>query len=202
MSERGNFRGRAATGGRGGGRGDNSNRGGRGGNHSQAGGSEKPKKENILDLTKYMDKEISVKFNGGREGKLPPRSPPKKPMLTCPLKYSNRHIKRLRPTHEPRPRRRQGTPPRYSSLLSPPPYAPLSLPSPPSPPVTPYSHPYPPPFHHSNIPTDDTNTPSTRPLGLIVARGTLLVLISPLDGSEQISNPFGGLEGEGEEEED
>ena len=64
MSERGNFRGgrggRSDRGGRGG-----SERGGRGGN--QASGGER-KKENILDLTKYMDKQISVKFNGGREG--------------------------------------------------------------------------------------------------------------------------------------
>ena len=64
MSERGNFRGgrggRGDRGGRGGGE-----RGGRGG--GQAGGAER-KKENILDLTKYMDKEITVKFNGGREG--------------------------------------------------------------------------------------------------------------------------------------
>lgn len=59
MSERGNFRGR---GGRGGDR-----RGGRGGAHGSQ-QVEKPKKENILDLTKYMDKEITVKFNGGREG--------------------------------------------------------------------------------------------------------------------------------------
>jgi U6 snRNA-associated Sm-like protein LSm7 len=29
-----------------------------------------------------------------------------------------------------------------------------------------------------------------RSLGLIVARGTLIVLISPADGSEQIANPF------------
>ena len=69
MSERGNFRGRGGGGGgssRGGSDRGSSGRGGRGG-HSQA-GSEKPKKENILDLTKYMDKEICVKFNGGREG--------------------------------------------------------------------------------------------------------------------------------------
>lgn len=59
MSERGNFRG-----GRGGGRGG----GGRGG--GQAANTER-KKENILDLTKYMDKEITVKFNGGREGTFP-----------------------------------------------------------------------------------------------------------------------------------
>ena len=69
MSERGNFRG--GRGGRGdrGGRGSSStDRGGRGG--SQAASGEK-KKENILDLTKYMDKEITVKFSGGREGELP-----------------------------------------------------------------------------------------------------------------------------------
>ncbi|KAI9759693.1 MAG: Sm-like protein lsm7 [Chaenotheca gracillima] len=37
---------------------------------------------------------------------------------------------------------------------------------------------------------DDEGNESSRPLGLIVARGTLLVLISPLDGSEEIANPF------------
>lgn len=63
MSERGHFRG-----GRGGARGD---RGGRGGGRGGHGGQqERPKKENILDLGKLMDKEICVKFNGGREGKL------------------------------------------------------------------------------------------------------------------------------------
>lgn len=57
-------------GGRGGGRG-----GGAGGERGGAGGAggqerERPKKENILDLAKYMDKRITVKFNGGREGKI------------------------------------------------------------------------------------------------------------------------------------
>lgn len=55
---------------RGGGRGGGGGGGYRGGGY--AGGSqqqaEKPKKENILDLTKYMDKAITVKFTGGREG--------------------------------------------------------------------------------------------------------------------------------------
>lgn len=41
----------------------------RGGGQHQGGDREKPKKENILNLEKYMDKEITVKFNGGREGK-------------------------------------------------------------------------------------------------------------------------------------
>ena len=71
MSERGNFRG-GRGGGRGGGAGGGDHRGGRGGGRGGASQSqaEKPKKENILDLTKYMDKEITVKFNGGREGTL------------------------------------------------------------------------------------------------------------------------------------
>lgn len=69
MSERAAFRG--ARGGDRGGRGGG--RGGRGG-HGTAGGAgtgpaaERPKKENILDLGKYADKRIIVKFNGGREG--------------------------------------------------------------------------------------------------------------------------------------
>ena len=68
MSERGQFR--SSGGGRGGGRGGRGNdRGGRGGNSNAHGDktAERPKKENILDLSKYMDKEINVKFNGGRE---------------------------------------------------------------------------------------------------------------------------------------
>ncbi|MCJ1340617.1 Sm-like protein lsm7 [Bachmanniomyces sp. S44760] len=123
MSERGNFRG-----GRGGGRGSDQ-RGGRGGPRGAGhGGSqaEKPKKENILDLTKYMDKEINVKFNGGREGTL------------------------------------KG----YDQLMN------LVL------------------DDVKELLRDDDGNESSRPLGLMVARGTLLVLISPVDGSEQIENPF------------
>lgn len=72
MSERGQFRG-GRGGGRGGrGGGGGGDRGGRGG--AQSGGQqqqqERPKKENILNLDKYMDKEIMVKFSGGREGML------------------------------------------------------------------------------------------------------------------------------------
>jgi len=37
---------------------------------------------------------------------------------------------------------------------------------------------------------DDSGNETSRSLGLIVARGTLLVLISPVEGSEEISNPF------------
>ncbi len=76
MSERGTYRG----GGRGGGSGQYHHRGGRGGRGrgdgsrggASAGGEggtgERAKKENILDLGKYLDKDVTVKFNGGREG--------------------------------------------------------------------------------------------------------------------------------------
>ncbi|KAJ1568052.1 hypothetical protein HK096_007699, partial [Nowakowskiella sp. JEL0078] len=61
MSERGNFRGGMRSD-RGGG-----NRGrGRPGSYNNQGRDDK-KKEPILDLSKYMDKKIRVKFSGGRE---------------------------------------------------------------------------------------------------------------------------------------
>ncbi|KAL8877878.1 MAG: hypothetical protein Q9198_004196 [Flavoplaca austrocitrina] len=133
MSERGNFRG-GRGGGRGGGAGGGDHRGGRGGGRGGAsqGQAEKPKKENILDLTKYMDKEITVKFNGGREV--------------------------------------VGTLKGYDQLMN------LVL------------------DDVKETLRDDAGNETTRPLGLIVARGTLLVLISPLDGSEQIENPFTQVE--------
>lgn len=79
MTDRGNRGGRGGGGYRGG---RGGNRGGAGGSGSGAGGGqggggggaqggdrgERPKKENILDLKKYMDQRITVKFNGGREG--------------------------------------------------------------------------------------------------------------------------------------
>ena len=37
---------------------------------------------------------------------------------------------------------------------------------------------------------DDEGNETTRSLGLVVARGTLLVLVSPCDGSKVIPNPF------------
>jgi U6 snRNA-associated Sm-like protein LSm7 len=73
MADRGQSRGS-----RGGGRGDSrGGRGGRGGGERGGRGGantsgERPKKENILDLGKYMDKRIVVKFTGGREGTMFP----------------------------------------------------------------------------------------------------------------------------------
>jgi U6 snRNA-associated Sm-like protein LSm7 len=43
---------------------------------------------------------------------------------------------------------------------------------------------------YTNHHPDDEGNKTTRSLGLIVARGTLIVLISPADGSDEIPNPF------------
>ncbi|RDA90772.1 hypothetical protein CP533_3627 [Ophiocordyceps camponoti-saundersi (nom. inval.)] len=127
MSERGahhprgtraNFRG---GGGRGGGRGGSSST-------EKTTSSERPKKENILDLSKYMDKPIIVKFNGGREVR--------------------------------------GTLKGFDALMN------LVL------------------DDVEETLRDEDGNESTRSLGLVVARGTLLVVIMPVDGSEQIANPF------------
>lgn len=122
MSQRGQYRGNRG-----------SNRGGRGGRGNFDGNkgsisTERPKKENILDLGKYMDKKISVKMSGGRE-------------VVGVLKG-------------------------YDALMN------LVLDD-----VEESMH-------------DEENKISTRSLGLVVVRGTLLVLISPVDGSEEIANPF------------
>lgn len=71
MSERGQFRGGSRgnnRGGRGGARGGNNNANNQRGGGADNDNNSRPKKENILDLNKYMDKEIMVKFSGGREG--------------------------------------------------------------------------------------------------------------------------------------
>ncbi|KAI1080501.1 like-Sm domain-containing protein [Whalleya microplaca] len=133
MADRAQYRG-----GRGGGgqpRGARGGRGGRGGHGADSGPGggapqerERPKKENILDLSKYMDKRITVKFNGGRE-------------VTGTLKG-------------------------YDALMN------LVL------------------DEVQEVMRDDEGKEATRSLGLVVARGTLLVVISPVDGSEEIENPF------------
>jgi U6 snRNA-associated Sm-like protein LSm7 len=45
-----------------------------------------------------------------------------------------------------------------------------------------------------NRPSDDEGNEAKRTLGLVVARGTLLVLISPTDGSQAIENPYANAE--------
>uniref|UniRef100_A0A4W6FL26 LSM7 homolog, U6 small nuclear RNA and mRNA degradation associated n=1 Tax=Lates calcarifer TaxID=8187 RepID=A0A4W6FL26_LATCA len=84
---------------------------------------EKKKKESIFDLSKYIDKPIRVKFQGGREGR-----------------YFNSSV--------------------FMIFAYPDPDDQLKL------------------------------TEDTRQLGLVVCRGTSVVLICPQDGMEAIPNPF------------
>lgn len=49
---------------------NNNNNQGRRDQRTPRPGEERPKKEAILDLVKYQDKQIRVKFSGGREGEL------------------------------------------------------------------------------------------------------------------------------------
>ncbi|ROV94893.1 hypothetical protein VSDG_07075 [Cytospora chrysosperma] len=136
MADRGSHRG----GGRGGGGRGGHHGPGRGGGHgshhqnqhSQGEGESRPKKENILDLSKYSDKRITVKFNGGRE-------------VTGVLK---------------------GYDPLMNLVLD----------------------------EVKETMRDDEGKETTRDLGLTVARGTMIVLISPVDGSEEIANPFAQTE--------
>ncbi|TRM60030.1 hypothetical protein BD626DRAFT_506232 [Schizophyllum amplum] len=100
--------------------------GGRGGGPPPPGG-DKPRREAILDLSKYVNERIRVKFTGGRE-------------VTGLLKG-------------------------YDQLL--------------------------------NLVLDEVTEevvlpegPLTRTLGLAVLRGPTITLVSPVDGSEEIANPF------------
>ncbi|KIW05078.1 uncharacterized protein PV09_04226 [Verruconis gallopava] len=129
MSERGNVRGGSNGGHRNRG-GERGRGGGRGGSAAAGSGEQKerPKKENIIDLNRFMDKQLRIKFNGGRE-------------VVGVLKG-------------------------FDQLMN------LVLDE-----VEEYMR-------------DDEGNEETRPLGLVVARGTLLTMISPVDGSEEIENPF------------
>ncbi|KAK9883692.1 hypothetical protein WA026_001878 [Henosepilachna vigintioctopunctata] len=93
---------------------------------------EKKRKESILDLSKYLEKSIRVKFAGGREasGVLKGYDPLLNLVLDNTVEY-------LRDPDDP-----------YKLI-------------------------------------DDT-----RALGLVVCRGTSVVLICPVDGMESIQNPF------------
>ncbi|KAF9415345.1 Sm-like protein lsm7 [Podila epigama] len=127
-NSRGGNNGGRGGGGRGGGRGGRGGSGGGSGGHSSH--AEKPKKESILDLGKYMNHKIRVKYSGGREV--------------------------------------IGTLKGYDPLL--------------------------------NLVLDETEEclrdadghllDQTRTLGLIVCRGPAVILISPVDGTLEIANPF------------
>ncbi|KAI1790604.1 U6 snRNA-associated Sm-like protein LSm7 [Ganoderma leucocontextum] len=90
---------------------------------------DKPKREAILDLAKYVNERIRVKFTGGRE-------------VTGVLKG-------------------------YDQLLN------LVLDE-----------------VQENLQGVPDGQPTTRNLGLVVLRGPTITLLSPVDGYEEIANPF------------
>ncbi len=97
-----------------------------------AGGQEKRKKESILEMSKFLEKSVRIKFAGGREcsGILKGYDPLLNVVLDNTVEY-------LRDPDDP-----------YRL------------------------------------------TEDTRHLGLVVCRGTAVVLVCPLDGMEAIPNPF------------
>ncbi|XP_064030875.1 U6 snRNA-associated Sm-like protein LSm7 [Pogoniulus pusillus] len=105
---------------------------GGGGGGGKMADKEKKKKESILDLSKYIDKTIRVKFQGGREA--------------------------------------SGVLKGFDPLLN------LVLDG---------------TIEYMRDPDDQYKlTEDTRQLGLVVCRGTSVVLICPQDGMEAIPNPF------------
>jgi U6 snRNA-associated Sm-like protein LSm7 len=101
------------------------------GNHA-SGGSAPPRRDQILDLAKYVDQAVRVKFFGGRE------------------------------VH--------GILKGYDQLVN------LVLDD---------------CVEFLRDPTDDSRvTDETRKIGLVVCRGTSVTLVSPVEGTEEISNPF------------
>ncbi len=105
------------------------------------------RKENIVDLNKYLDKRIRVKFNGGRE---------------CSGVLKGRNLDKLFQLYF--------IDLGYDQLLN------LVLDQ---------------TIEYLRDPDDEYKiSEDTRQLGLVICRGTSVVLICPLDGMEEIPNPF------------
>lgn len=109
MADRGSHRGargaHRGSGGRGGRGAHGGERGGHAHAHAHGGDREKPKKENILDLNRFMDKSVCVTFSGGREGA--------HEFLSIPWDRADNgisygHAERFRRVDESRARRRLG----------------------------------------------------------------------------------------------
>ncbi|KAK7039222.1 U6 snRNP-associated protein Lsm7 [Paramarasmius palmivorus] len=119
-------------------------RGGRHGPTPSIGSGDKPKREAILDLSKYVNEKIRVKFTGGRE-------------VTGLLKGYDQLLNLVLDEVEEL----------IEGVL------------------------YPLQHHTTNLhPSLTEPEPRTRSLGLAVLRGPTIVLLSPVDGSEEIANPF------------
>jgi U6 snRNA-associated Sm-like protein LSm7 len=121
--------------------------------------NEKKKKETILDLAKYLDKKIRVKFSGGREASGILKGNKKNQnlklincLLIASIYFSSTSKK--------------GFDPLLNIVLD----------------TT---------TEYMRDPDDPYKTINeTRSLGLVVCRGTSVILISPQDGMEEIANPF------------
>ncbi|KAF5353380.1 hypothetical protein D9756_007848 [Leucocoprinus leucothites] len=109
------------------------------------GAQDKPRREAILDLSKYVNEPIRVKFMGGRE-------------VVGTLKGYDQLLNLVLDDVE---EEIQGKLSPHSSHTK------ISLTPPPTEPE-----------------------PHTRSLGLVVLRGPLITIVSPVDGSEEIANPF------------
>lgn len=136
----------------------------------------KGKKGSILDLNKYMDQAIRVKFSGGREGTKRSQAD------------NQQHASAGRwRTHDPRVHASHDTSSLFPLFFS------LFLP------VTGVLKGYDPLL---NLVLDSTEeflrdpfdpyklTGGTRTLGLTVARGTAVMMVCPVDGTMEIANPF------------
>ncbi|XP_041616259.1 U6 snRNA-associated Sm-like protein LSm7 isoform X1 [Vulpes lagopus] len=128
---------------------------------------EKKKKESILDLSKYIDKTIRVKFQGGREAQ---DSCSGKASLTL---HPGPHAFGVSSWYHLSPfpvLRTSGILKGFDPLLN------LVLDG---------------TVEYMRDPDDQYKlTEDTRQLGLVVCRGTSVVLICPQDGMEAIPNPF------------
>ena len=122
------------------------------------------KKITVLDMSKYMDKQVRVKFMGGRE-------------VVGVLKGYDALLNLVLDETQGRasPRAEQG---REQSLMR----AALALHADPTPTA---------PAEYLKAPDDPYKLlDETRALGLTVCRGTSVMLVCPTNGFEEISNPF------------
>jgi U6 snRNA-associated Sm-like protein LSm7 len=125
---------------------------------------DKPRREAILDLSKYVDERIRVKFTGGREGAS------FSPVVNDPFPLTSLAV--------------TGVLKGYDQLLN------LVLDEVEEQLEGKRYHVVFPPLTDPNALLIAEPEPHTRKLGLVVLRGPTITLLSPVDGLEEIANPF------------
>lgn len=126
------------------------------------------RKENALDLAKFIDKGVRVKLSGGREveGLLKGYDQ----LLNLVLDETTEFLRGKGPSHAERSSMQTHeifVPSRFVSVHV---------------------------FADKEDPTRITD--ETRSLGLVVCRGTAVMMVSPTQGAEEISNPFEDEDGD------